>query len=305
MTKPKRLFKYLDQVGAEKVLETGTLLFSSPLYFNDPFDISIQSLFGFDHLDLEKQLDAFVELISSKENLPKPVGSAASKLFIQMHAILSKASKEYIENFRKSISPDQIWNKDDIEVQYQDMLNKIKIIFDSSGIFCASKKHDNYLLWAHYADKHQGAVIEFAPNFDKDSILILAEEISYSDERPHLYHSQKEFLMKSMFRDTLENLNDFTRAITMTKSSEWAYEEELRVYTPALINIFQGEKNRALSFHDDELRAIYLGCKMNRESKLNLASLAKARNPLVEVFEMIPDAYQYRLHCQSFIEKIM
>lgn len=66
----QRLFKYVDVDGTMAILGDGTLLFSSPLYLNDPFDVSIQTLFGYDAFDLEAHLDEFVSLATSDEMLP-------------------------------------------------------------------------------------------------------------------------------------------------------------------------------------------------------------------------------------------
>jgi len=34
----------------------------------------------------------------------------------------------------------------------------------TSGVFCSTKKYDSLLMWAHYAQKHEGAVLKFSPD---------------------------------------------------------------------------------------------------------------------------------------------
>lgn len=181
----------------------------------------------------------------------------------------------------------------------EELLQKIQVEFAASGVFCASKRFNNYLLWAHYAQGHQGAVLEFVPNAEKDSMLILAEEVVYSDERPHLYYSHRDFLIKSMFRQTEDVLGEYTKNITKNKSVEWAYEEEIRLYMPGLVNIFEGKRNHCLTYHPDELRAVYLGCRMDRATRERIVDLATNRNPSVEVYEMVPDPHKYQLTAQT------
>lgn len=296
----KRLFKYVDIKGAEAILRDGTLLFSSPIYFNDPFDISIQTLFGYDSFDLEAHLDEFINLSISDEPLPASNGNPQTDKFLMARSALANASDEYKKDFRKHFSAKDIWNEATLRASGEEAYYKIKTAFELAGIFCASKRFDNYLLWAHYADKHQGAVLEFAPNAEKDSMLILAEEVEYTNNRPYLYESHKDFLMKSMFRKTDDILADYTKKITKTKSLEWAYEEEIRLYMPLLVNIFEGKRNHCLTYQDDELRSVYLGCKMEAETKKNIIDLAVKRNPKVDIYEMIPDAHHYKLNPRPF-----
>lgn len=292
---PKRMFKYVDVAGADAILKEGTLLFSSPLYLNDPFDVSIQTLFGYDAFDLEAHLDDFVSLATSDEVLPNDNGSETSRKFVAVRSALSRATSEYKSNLRKALSAADIWNEASLRANGEEVLQQIQVEFAASGIFCASKRFDNYLLWAHYAQSHKGAVLEFVPNPEKDSMLILAEEIEYSEERPHLYYSHRDFLLKSMFRQTGDVLAEYTKKITKTKSVEWAYEEEIRLYMPRLVNIFEGKRNHCLTYHSDELRAIYLGCRMDRETKESIIGSAIKRNPSVEVYEMVPDPHKFKL----------
>lgn len=296
----KQLFKYVDIVGATAILENGTLLFSSPLYFNDPFDISIQTLFGYDPFDLEAHLDEFIALSISNEELPQSNGSLQADKFLTARSALLKASDSYKANLRKEFSAKNIWNEESLRASGADTLAHIKTAFDLSGIFCASKRFDNYLLWAHYAEKHQGAVLEFSPNAEKDSMLILAEDVEYTNNRPHLYESHRDFLMKSMFRKTEDVLAEYTKKITKTKSLEWAYEEEVRLYMPILVNLFEGKKNHFLTYHDDELVSVFLGCKMPKKTRDAITGLALKRNPKVNIYEMIPDPHHYKLSTMPY-----
>lgn len=297
----RSLYKYVDINGTTAILKNGTLLFSSPLYFNDPFDISIQTLFAYDVFDYETFLDEFVEFAASKDLPACGNGTESSNKLLSTNATLSKAPTEYKKALRQSLSADNIWNKASVKASAKTMFYKIKTAFELSGIFCASKRMDNYLLWAHYADKHQGAVLEFVPNAEKDSMLLLAEDVEYSTQRPHLFESHRDYLFKTMFQGTNEVLSEYTKRITKTKSIEWAYEEEIRLYQPLLVNTINGERNRCLTYHDDELRSVYLGCKMPDEFKREIVDLAIKRNPCVKIYEMFADPIQYKLNTKNFI----
>lgn len=295
----KKLFKYLDVSGVKAVLENGTLLFSSPLYFNDPFDISIQSLFAYDPYDFDALLDALVTFTASDEALGAGNGSDTAKKFALIRSAFAGASLEQQKDLRKELFPKEIWEDPEGVRQSGEATHlQIKTAFETSGVFCASKRFDNYLLWAHYAEKHHGAVIEFVPNLEKDSLLRLAEDVQYSSMRPHLYESHKDYLTKALLRTADDVLRDYTKRITMTKSEEWAYEEELRIYVPTCVNIFQGKRHHIHSYHDNELRKVYLGCKMNQANRLNVIDLAIRRNPDVEIYEMVAKPHQYQLEAK-------
>src|SRR5205814_7955126 len=50
--------------------------------------------------------------------------------------------------------------------------------FRRYGIFCATRTYSNLLMWAHYADKHFGAVMGLLPDSEKDSFLRLIRPVN-------------------------------------------------------------------------------------------------------------------------------
>lgn len=294
------IFKYVNLHGATEILKNGSLLFSSPLYFNDPFDVSIQTLFGYDPLDLISHSKAFVDLITSTTDFPETNGFDSSISIQMLHSLYRSATSSKKEALLKSLNPDVLWNKENLKNEALDITMKMKALYSCAGILSATKRHDNYLLWAHYADKHQGAVIEFQANVQKDSMLTLMEDVDYTDERPFLYDSHEDFLKKSIFKTSNDILDIYNRKITKTKSLEWRYEEEIRLYQPMLVNIPEGKKYHLLDYHHDEIQSIFLGCKMSTTEKDLISSLAQEKNPNVKIYEMVPDIYKYKLHAKLY-----
>lgn len=282
----RSLFKYLDINGAVPTIKNGTLKFTSPTALNDPFDVSIQTLFAYDHLNLENHMDAFLDLLYSNEKFPPHNGSYLGKMFEYIHNNLNNLTGEQKLALRQDMIATNVMNIEKMRVTADETLDKFQMMFDSSGFFCASKRYDNQLLWAHYADKHQGVVLEFVPNVEKDSMLILAQEVTYTNERPVLYKTNRDHWYKSLFYEMNEVLRTFTNQITMTKNLHWQYEEELRVYQPLLINVLDNKNHQFHSYHDEELARVYLGAKMSVDSKSRVAKEALNRNSKVEIFEM-------------------
>jgi hypothetical protein len=129
-------------------------------------------------------LDAWPHLPHSERDkiIKERIGSGAFKD--------SKYSKEYHENFIKSI------NKE-------------------IGIFSLSENSANILMWSHYADSHRG----YCVGLDFNILLGIVGSIgavTYSDKFPKL-----ELLPKLP-------VEDFMKLLT-TKSNDWKYEKEIRV----------------------------------------------------------------------------
>jgi hypothetical protein len=83
----------------------------------------------------------------------------------------------------------------------------------SYGILSMSATSDNSLMWAHYADSHQGMVIGFEANHP---YFLKAQPIDYMDSRPRV-----------------ALISDLTPGdIFFTKGSEWSYEREWRMVRP-------------------------------------------------------------------------
>lgn len=84
--------------------------FSTPLEFNDPFDISIQTLFGYDVIS--ERLGAFDELIEVvlAEELPPGNDSEIYKKIKLLHETLKIAPQEYRDRF-KNIPREDVWNE--------------------------------------------------------------------------------------------------------------------------------------------------------------------------------------------------
>jgi hypothetical protein len=91
------------------------------------------------------------------------------------------------------------------------------------GVLCLSSRYDSPLMWSHYGDQHRGICIEFdVSNLAAGSI----RRVQYGESRE---------LAASAVRDWLHDvastaISEVERACLLTKSSEWRYEEEYRLF---------------------------------------------------------------------------
>src|SRR3954447_14724615 len=102
--------------------------------------------------------------------------------------------------------------------------------FRNSGIFCATRDRSNLLMWAHYADQHRGVVIGFRPDLERDSYLRLLEPVDYTNVRPTFYSSIES--MAAGVEPDEAAVRAFNRRLVYSKSVDWKYENEQRIYVP-------------------------------------------------------------------------
>lgn len=294
MDKCSEVFKYTDILTAKKILEDGTIKFSTPKNLNDLFDISKVKIFGYDPLSEESKLAHIKELhdiLFSKNELPNfNQHSEAAQILNYVHKHLRVQNNEKREKLRELLCTEldkDILSNERIEAVIGDAKNALNKSFESSSVFCGTRTYDNMALWAYYAEENKGVVFKFVPNIAKDSILRKLKEVNYSDQKPTMYKTPKDFINGGLFQDTEEVLSQFVDEHTLTKGLDWRHENEIRVHT------YDYDIHH---YHDDELYSIFLGYKMDSETKAKFSKLAISRNPIVKIYEMgIEDNSDYKL----------
>jgi hypothetical protein len=117
----------------------------------------------------------------------------------------------------------------------------------TQGILCLSKSWSNPLMWAHYADKHQGMCLGFDVREEKWF------PVSYRAKR---FSKLAKSILAKRSSDEEEMLRIFT-----TKSSHWSYEREVRAF--AALN--SKDEKTGFFFHDFgpdlKLVQVIAGCR--------------------------------------------
>lgn len=190
-------YKYLPfDEGSLKVITEGTIKFSCPLDFNDPFDClpcfdmdSIEGLRLSRYSDLGKQIQQI-----------KPATRIQNR----------SKWKQSLRN----------------QVQSGDFFRGLQ---SEMGVLCLSKNPLNTLMWSHYADFHRGFVVEFRiPFYSRDMVVriqaargerIIPHPITYSSTRPTVGIN-------------IKDKHQLSEDLLFTKSEQWRYEEEHRAVVP-------------------------------------------------------------------------
>lgn len=92
-----------------------------------------------------------------------------------------------------------------------------------NGLICFSGSWQNPVIWAHYADKHQGICLGFEiPPITGDGGKDIAKKVTYISRRLRF---PSEFVSLPQSRQL-----KYVDRIPFTKFSHWAYEKEIRVW---------------------------------------------------------------------------
>lgn len=159
------LYKYMSFSNLQFLLE-GTIRFTQPKAFNDPFELLPELL-------LEKTMGDLSLDVLSEPRIPCP----------------ARLPDDFQSQFCNDISSREL----------------LAVLSDLIGILCLSKTANSLLMWSHYSDEYKGAVVEFDEEheFFTGLIPIQYEEnrpkLNYellADEKKHLRVSELCFKSK-------------------------------------------------------------------------------------------------------------
>lgn len=251
-----RLFKYLHPDRTD-VLKNAKIRYSSPSTLNDPFEVK-----------------PFLTGIAPNKLLESGLNSHLSELLVAEYEKLPREfrRKISIDKFKQTANNQMPKMHEYMYEAQQEILPLIQMkmdkVFDEMfGILCLTESPKNLLMWAHYADSHQGFVIEFDsdhPYFDRrltseDDFRCL-KKVIYRKNRPNIDLSE------------IKNIEPF-----LTKGEEWGYETEWRIMDnlqKASEIIGEGVNGIHLfNFPKSIVKAVIMGCKMSETKKLEIKNI--------------------------------
>ena len=228
------LYKYCDQSGIVKILESLELKLPYISEVNDPLEclpvfycpddkhaMETRCLHAFKHRDISPPSDW-------KQTLNEQIKTG-------------KLQKNLIDELRKL---QEDWNQ------------------QKGCLLSVSETAKETVMWAHYADKHKGAVIGI--NFDKifPNIGIKMHHINYDTQRPKV----------NVLEEPEESISIRSIETTITtKSDSWSYEKEFRTlfldtYLRDLeqqglahLRDFNGKKTWFLKLNPESIKEIIFG----------------------------------------------
>src|SRR5581483_818234 len=152
-------FKYTSAETAIKILETSSVLYSSPIRFNDPFDVQSGLHFDFDVNSLADRIfDSVAELVQMQDRPPvSEVGDFGKAISLMWE---KKATHGFPKDQIRAIlrEPLTALQRRMIELQAEFQTMWWQDFLPRARVFSVSEESDNLLMWSHYADYHRGVV---------------------------------------------------------------------------------------------------------------------------------------------------
>ncbi|MBE0682697.1 MAG: DUF2971 domain-containing protein [Anaerolineales bacterium] len=231
---PSKLYKYQScEPYAFNNLQQRQLWFSKPENFNDPFDSDIN--FAITEVTEQNMRSLFDTL---RESVPDK--NAFDSTYTQGGQINDRFREGVVLFARRATNTVKE--------------NKWKRL----GIACFSEESDNILMWSHYANGHQGFCLEFDTSFPPFKPVKRKTLLRVNYPETNSYPSLS-------LKDIPHNLPSLVETQLGTKSFQWCYEKEWR--------IFLSNGNQAYPFDKAALTGIYFGCKMKDADKNTLTEI--------------------------------
>lgn len=168
----------------------------------------------------------------------------------------------------------------------------------SAGVICFTKKPDNLLMWAHYANHHQGICIEFDSNAEhfnekfKNPLkcIFTGEKIKDYYENIGVLKKVKYQLERPSYIEPRE-LEGNTES-WFVKSPEWKYEKEYRILISLDSAVFH-ENSFYIEIKPPAIKSIILGCQMSQSEKEE--AFAKCQELGISVKESFIHSHKFKL----------
>jgi hypothetical protein len=112
-----------------------------------------------------------------------------------------------------------------------DFARELSKFMDGHGVISLTESPDNLLMWSHYAEDHQGIVIELdIDKLDPFQLFNVAHIATSSDAMFDKVNYRKKRSYDGSFRAT--SVKEISKLYYLTKSDEWMYEKEWRYIIP-------------------------------------------------------------------------
>ncbi len=286
-----RFYKYTSADTTKIILRSGTVRYSSPLIFNDPFDIQSGLHFDFAiHSLPSKIFQRLEDLVCSGES----ISGDDSDPWIQ--AIKLMRENYDIDGFPR----EQIWNliapslkrlNQEVIATQINYTKRWKEFLPRLRVFSVSEDRDNLLMWSHYSKDHTGVVLQFNVLPERDNPLCAAQKVIYQPSPPAFF-SESEWIESMLGLSTLDTEGLYWR-YAYIKSDKWAYEKEWRVWDLLPDPVEQLYSDYPLI--PEEVAAVYFGCRIHESDKKEIISLLSANYPRAALFQASKSKFEFGL----------
>lgn len=286
---PEFFYKYMTAKVAKVVLATRRLRWSSPLLFNDPFDVTQEIRLNFDEHGLNAALTDRVASLMEHGDLSTPVNHPVFGPLLRRAMLASPDVRRALAGkLRRGMvapTPGQAEALRELRDTWRAMVPTFRILY-------LSELNDVTPMWNNYADRYQGVVLQFFAVEEVDSAFLVARPVAYQDTPPSIADAKA--WVSCMLGEGEKSYRDLITEYLYVKTRAWSYEKEWRIPAPGR-RPDDSELYGDYGFHPRELTAIYFGPKCPEEDRADLLALLAHGLEHVQAHEMFFDNQQATL----------
>lgn len=266
------LYKYskIDKFSLAN-LENDTVWLSKATKFNDPYDsaLTIGTKDNHDNENRNGLYERFAENFGLK---PKEVEQLMDGYPIEegLHRLLEQHPD--FQNNPELITLVKEKYRNSTDILYEKYASDITNLYqERTFATCFSEEPASMLMWSHYADNHQGMVLEYQflnIDLEKDiDVFIGLNPVIYTDNLLNLQE----------YKGVRDKISIPTLA-AISKSKEWSYEKEWRLI------IHRDSNDQGIAVKVIKPSCIILGTRVNQNHKIMLSLEAKKKGvPLKQI----------------------
>jgi len=291
VAEPDTLIKYVGPDTAQKILSSGTLRWSSPELFDEPWGVRLDPRLGFDHqMVSQAMLKAATGMIFARD---MPEGNLDHPLF---KAIRRWRAEERFQNEAEAfeaLSELLASTSEVVRGKLLQMLTTWQTLVETARVVCLAETHKDVQSWRLYAQNHRGAALRFSC----DGVLRKPVAVEYSSSRPKLTTLKEQ--VEDLIGIKQAPATDSYATKLFLKSRADAGEKEWRCLRQMNEEDLDCGEDVEDWYQDDpfpakELKAIYLGFMMPEDTRAKIIALVTRDYPQTAIYISRPldDAYE-------------
>lgn len=290
---PQFFYKYMTARVAKIVLTTRCLRWSSPLLFNDPFDITQELRLGFDEHRLNATLTDRVASLMEEAELSTPVGHPVFGPLLRGAMRLGPDARRVMASeLRRGMGASTPGQAEALKV----LKDTWRAMVPTFRVLCLSEVHDATSMWNHYADGYKGVVLRFLAVKEVDSAFLVARPVVYQDTPPSI--ADVNAWVSCMLGQGEKSYQDLFMEYLYVKKCEWSYEKEWRIPAPGR-RPEDSELFGDYGFHPSELTAIYFGPNCSDGDRSDLFKLLAHGLGHVQAHEMFLNVQEAKIEARA------
>lgn len=255
----KHLYKYTTLSTGLAILKSRAFRFSSPISFNDPFDVQRRCVF---EPNIDETIDDFLvefERLATSNVSLRGVRKSWKLMLEELRPLVKKHGykKSQLEAQLRLLLKSSFPSDSDIREIKATVEECITNWLVPIRVFCMAEDWSVILMWSHYSNNHRGLVFELVPYRGKLFPKVQVRKVEYRDS-PHIMFDRKGLVSAQVHGPgSVVAKMSFDNHL-FRKAAFWDYEKEWR----AILNV---KSNHADQFVDvpfklEQIRSITFGC---------------------------------------------